>query len=686
MDGANLLPEIAITGKAKIFEQTHQVTDSAGKHAEAYVKVVNGKNIKYRSRVLPREGNLRKAQTQVSAEESLSVQNADYIKCSVSAYNPVGELSAGVQAEVFKGSLNGYSNRALAADGYVDATQSIQDQSCRSKGYASGQNILMGSWSSNAAGQSTETSAGIKSGSLKAFSNKAVATDEGAEVLMTSVDATGAEVKVDSRESNGLDWYQLRTSLFGTACNPAKYKGDLTASSGKDTTQIITSATGTDVSIEDTRVKNSAQQRVTLQSADGSFSGTAKSWDSGQIIQDMVNIAENGDTLKVGEGIYEGNNIIDKSLSIDGTGRGSTIVDGAGVNRVFTIGLKEHKISVALSDMTIYNGFADYGGGIKNAGTLNVDNCEISGNKANYGGGIFSAGKAEVSGSSVFGNIAHVKGGGIYNQGLMTVENCEIAGNSAGTVIDVSDIPTGGGISNTVGTLDIFNSRIYDNMVGKYSSCGDGGGIANFNGGTVTVTNCEVFGNKAIGVNHVINGKLITAVGGGIHNHESTMTVKDSKIFGNSADENGGGVYCGGANRQGLITLQNCEITGNTAGNLGGGVATFKIGSTTIKDCMISDNKAINGGGAANWNGGMLKIEGCTISENDAQIVGGGIYNSAKEGEEDTWQDAILTVTTSSIYSNTAQDGGGVYNYYGTLDCDPLQVYSNQPNQIVSVS
>lgn len=58
VDGANLLPITTVTGKSRIFEQTHQVTDSAGKHAEAYVKVVNGKGIKYSSNVQPDEERL----------------------------------------------------------------------------------------------------------------------------------------------------------------------------------------------------------------------------------------------------------------------------------------------------------------------------------------------------------------------------------------------------------------------------------------------------------------------------------------------------------------------------------------------------------------------------------------------------------------------------------------------------
>ena len=111
IDGANVQPNIKTQGRLKSFEQTHQVTDGTGKHAEVYAKVVNGKDISYMSKVLPREGTTRMAYNWVLAEEWLSVGSADYIKGSAMA--SLGPVSSGVRTEVTSGSLSGYHNRAL---------------------------------------------------------------------------------------------------------------------------------------------------------------------------------------------------------------------------------------------------------------------------------------------------------------------------------------------------------------------------------------------------------------------------------------------------------------------------------------------------------------------------------------------------------------------------------------------
>ena len=47
-------------GRVRTSEQTHQVTDGTGKHAEVYAKVANGRDISYRTKVLPKEGTSRK--------------------------------------------------------------------------------------------------------------------------------------------------------------------------------------------------------------------------------------------------------------------------------------------------------------------------------------------------------------------------------------------------------------------------------------------------------------------------------------------------------------------------------------------------------------------------------------------------------------------------------------------------
>jgi hypothetical protein len=121
---------------------------------------------------------------------------------------------------------------------------------------------------------------------------------------------------------------------------------------------------------------------------------------------------------------------------------------------VFNIG---SGVSDTISGLTISGGYATFGGGIFNHGTLLLNNDTLSGNTAtNNGGGIFnvaamtildstiSDNRATYNGgfcefgaqttiinSTVSGNVASQNGGGIGNSGPLTVISCTISGNSA---------------------------------------------------------------------------------------------------------------------------------------------------------------------------------------------------------------------------------------------------------------
>ncbi len=105
---------------------------------------------------------------------------------------------------------------------------------------------------------------------------------------------------------------------------------------------------------------------------------------------------------------------------------------------------------------------------------------------------------------------------------------------------DTSD--DGGGIYNTA-NLTINNSRIIGNVAG-----GNGGGIANDNGGELTINNVVLSGNHA-GIR-----------GGGINSHGGT-TVVNSTVVGNSSAAIGGGILRG----DGDLTVNNSIVALNDA-------------------------------------------------------------------------------------------------------------------------
>ena len=338
---------------------------------------------------------------------------------------------------------------------------------------------------------------------------------------------------------------------------------------------------------------NSFTLNTALGSGSGGITAPTVNVNSGGKIQDGVTLSSKN--INVGPGEYKENIVVGKSLAFRGSGKSLTGVDGGQAGSVFSIA---SGANVSLSDMTIRNGKATYGGGIFNYGTLIVSDCTISGNVANStyyssGGGIWNEGTLTVMASTVSGNVAGYFGGGIENNGAATVEDSTIYENTA---------QVGGGI-HSAGGATVTGSTVYNNAA--YSS---GGGIAN-DGMEMILESSNIFNNTA-------------QVGGGISNDydSAIMTIQEGcTIYGNAAYSNGGGI----ANGATATILGGCTIYGNTA-PVGGGI--FNCATARM---MIQENSTIYGN-TATLDGGR---------------AGGGIFN---------W--GYLDVDPSKVYDNTPDD------------------------------
>ena len=123
----------------------------------------------------------------------------------------------------------------------------------------------------------------------------------------------------------------------------------------------------------------------------------------------------------------------------------------------------------------------------------------------------------------------------------------------------------GGGIRNHGGLT--LSESVVSNSAAQGSFGGSGGGIDVDGGGTLTVTNRTISGNRVC---------CLPAYGGGIYS-AGTLEVIDSTISGNSADS-GGGIGGGGQ-----VTVTNSTISGNSSPSiyiLGG---QMTIGDTILK-------------------------------------------------------------------------------------------------------
>jgi hypothetical protein len=172
---------------------------------------------------------------------------------------------------------------------------------------------------------------------------------------------------------------------------------------------------------------------------------------------------------------------------------------------------------------------------------------------------------------------------------------------------------------------------------------GLGGAILNW-GGSLTLTNCTVFGNHA-------------GLGGGIANYGivggdagfAELTVTNSTVS-NNTGYNAAGIL----NYGGTLSLTNSTVSENHAGNLGGGIWNSGPPGTlalTLTNSTVSGNSAFSGGGIESWYT-ELAVNNSTVSGNSASTGGGGIRNRA----------GTLMLTNSTISANSADSGSGIFN------------------------
>lgn len=200
-----------------------------------------------------------------------------------------------------------------------------------------------------------------------------------------------------------------------------------------------------------------------------------------------------------------------------------------------------------------------------------------------------------------------------------------------------------------------------DDIVTQNQTTGNGGGIYNAAGATLTLSNSEVEENSASGY------------GGGIENLGALIS-ESSQIFHVNSAKNGGGIANQGPGA--TTKLQDrTEIGGNVASSNGGGIYTTS-GSVSMTGSMggtgVSYNTAGSGGGIY-VGSGKVTLKSQTVTENKATTDdGGGIY--IRKG-------TVKASGAGSFSDNSATNGngGGVYNFAGSLT---LTGFANSPQTI----
>ncbi len=246
---------------------------------------------------------------------------------------------------------------------------------------------------------------------------------------------------------------------------------------------------------------------------------------------------------------------------------------------------------------------------------------------ASDGAGFRNLGTLDIVDSVITENVSGFSGGGIENRGVLTVTGSTITANSA--------VFSGGGIRTTssgaVGpvTATVTGSTISGNTLS--SGFGSGAGIQR-EGGALIVRDSTFAANAAPG-----DGGAIRSIASGF------IEVSGSTFTANTAGIDGGALQLG--NDTGEVSTSS--FAGNTAGRDGGAIDTALFVQLSVADSTFSQNRATTGAGGAVSAGGNASVISSTFTANRA-VFGGAIAHSSPSG--------AITVQSSTIVGNTSDD------------------------------
>jgi hypothetical protein len=309
-----------------------------------------------------------------------------------------------------------------------------------------------------------------------------------------------------------------------------------------------------------------------------------------------------------------------------------------------------------------------FGGGLLNEGSATISSCTFSGNQATGGGG-----------GSFFGGSV---GGAIDNYGgaRLTLSNSSFLNNQALASADSGSVSfaMAGALSNDAGldqahpsTAIISNCTFSGSLAGGVAGVNgagafaQGGALVNQGpGASMTVSNCTLTGNQAVGGSAAgagfAEGGAIMNIGGYLFPAPTTLTVTNSSFVGNEALGGGSETQgLGGAihNEEYLVApptatfttpefanISNCLFAGNVAGGVagvsgvggfGGGLNNAGAGATmTVSNCDLRDNRSVggNGGGINNATAATLAVTNSSFIGNEALDVHQQVLPSGASG------------------------------------------------------
>jgi hypothetical protein len=284
--------------------------------------------------------------------------------------------------------------------------------------------------------------------------------------------------------------------------------------------------------------------------------------------------------------------------------------------------------------------------------------------------------------------------------------NLTVNGNNSSRVFNITNTTVSiSGLTITGGAVQGATGNDSDPSGGP----GQGGGI--INSGNLTLTNCTIIDNSAVGGQGVVivvsNGAAFgfggDGIGGGIYS-SGTLTLVNCLVTSNTVTGGGGGGGGGSGNglgggifAQGAVALTNCTFSINSANGEYGGLSSgsgsgggLYLAAGSVVNCTIANNSAVGGnpgflgfygpglGGGIYVNSTGVTLIGCTISGNAcysdiAGAKGGGIYahaaptlkNTIVSGNVDLYLNSLPNIGPDDVNGSVTSGG---YNFIGVID------------------
>ena len=231
--------------------------------------------------------------------------------------------------------------------------------------------------------------------------------------------------------------------------------------------------------------------------------------------------------------------------------------------------------------------------------------------------------------------IFHVQNGANAVIAGLTIEN--------GHVVSLSE--AAGGAILVSGVLRLKWAAIrYSEAFGQNGGLGSGGGLAVEFGKVATVEHSRIIDNKT------------AQSGGGVYS-EGNLALDWSKVLGNSAQFEGGGVYVATG---GDSAINDSWIAANRVTNTGANGGGLAIAKGHLDRTTISGNTARNGDGVLVF--GEVQMWNVTVSRNGSVASGGnggGIYHgTGLAGDSLTLENVTIA---GNAASSTAGSGGNLW-------------------------